>query len=114
MTAPATGPMADSSVVLFNVALYWGLSVVMFGIMDMYARRNLGGKLTPAFQSLRMSKFISLVAVSIVSIVVGVIFMNGVQVKQSLMDFIGVPYFAMWFYYMVNVVRRVRAEKKKF
>jgi len=98
-------------VVLIDVAIYFAISLGWYGLLDLIARKRLGGSATPGYQALRFPKFISLAVVSAVSIVLGILFMGGLTVKASTSTYFGIPYFVMWVFYMVCVMRRLRAER---
>ena len=103
--------MIGGEVVLIDIVIYFAISLAWYGLLDLFARKKLGGSAAPGYQALRFPKFISLAAVSAVSIVLGVLFMGGLRVKASTATYIGIPYFAMWVFYMVCVFRRLRAER---
>ena len=98
---------------VLEVIFFWIASFALFEVLDLYAARKMGGKTTDGFKALRMRKFVSLIIVSIVSVFAGGYFIRGGEVAITTMTFLGVPYLAMWFFYMVSVLRRVKAEKSR-
>lgn len=105
--------MVSGSLALFEILAYWLVSIGWFWLLDQYAGRRLGGKNTPGYMALRSRKFLSLAVVSGVSVLVGALFMRDMEIPVTTMTFLGVPYLAMWFYYLVSVFRRIKAEKNR-
>ena len=103
--------MIGGEVVLIDIVIYFAISLAWYGLLDLFARKKLGGSATPGYQALRFPKFISLTVVSAVSLILGIFFMGGLTVKASTATYFGVPYFAMWVFYLVCVLRRLRAER---
>jgi len=104
--------MIGGNLALLEIAVYWLLSIGLFALMDSYAAKKLGGKHTAGYMSLRRRKFISMSAVSGVSVLAIGFFMRGIEVAATTMTFLGVPYLAVWLFYLVSVLRRLRAERE--
>lgn len=100
-----------SEVVLFDIVIYFSVSIGWYGILDHYAKKKLGGSATPGYQALRIPKFISLLVVSAVSVLVGAFTMLGGSMRETTSSFLGIPYLSMWVFYLVVVLRRIRAER---
>lgn len=103
--------LINGDVVLIDLCLYWLVSAILFGIMDLYAGKRLGGRQKLAFKVLRVHKYISLVIVSVLTMIGGFLCLKGFEIKTTTATFIGVPYFATWVYYLCSVFARIRAEK---
>jgi len=81
--------------------------------MDLYAQKKLGGKRSLGYKVLRLPKFIALSAASLYTIVLIVMSMYfDLAVKMSTETYLGLPYFIIWVFFLVNMMRRVRAETK--
>jgi len=110
--ATATDPlttMVGGDVVSIEILIYWSASAVLLAAMDFYARKRLG-KGSAGYLSLRFPRFVAAIVVTLFSIA-AVFFTGRFDIPLATMSYLGVPYLAMWFFYLVCVFRRVRAEK---
>lgn len=99
--------------IMANVGMYWILSVALLWLLDLYACKKLGGKRMLGYKILRIPRFFSLMFVSGVSIVILVLsHYVGIEISYNALTFLGLPYFLTWIFFLVNVLRRVRAETK--
>ncbi len=105
--------MVGGNVITIDLLIYWVISVALFAALDFYASKRLGGRKTLGFKALRIPKFISLAAVSAISIILMILFSTGYKIEFGIMTFLGVPYFAMWVFYLSCVLRRIRSEKRR-
>lgn len=108
MSLPAT-----SGEIMANAGMYWIVSVAFFMILDRYACKKLGGAHMLGYKVLRVPRFFSLMAVS--AITIGVLMwtrFSGHLLSYSAMTFLGLPYFVIWVFFLINVLRRIRAETK--
>lgn len=104
---------AVGSVIMIDMGIYWIMSVALFSIMDMYAAKKLGGKQKLGYKVLRMPKFFSLIFVTGYTVVLGLLCLfTDFSVRATTLTFMGIPFFVAWLYYMVTVLRRIRAETK--
>lgn len=104
---------ASSSEVLANMGMYFIISVAFFMILDFYAKKKIGGKRMLGYKILRMPRFFSLVFVSAYTIVIFLLAQfEIISVSYSTLTYLGLPYFIAWIFFLVNVLRRVRAETK--
>lgn len=104
--------MVPSMVIMIDMGVYWLISVAVFAIMDLYARKKIGGKQMLGYKVLRMAKFLALIIVSAYTIVLIVIAMNGFTVTNNVLTYLGLPYFIAWIFFLINMLRRVKAETK--
>lgn len=104
---------AIGSVIMIDMSIYWVMSVALFSIMDMYAAKKLGGKQMLGYKVLRMPKFFSLIFVTGYTVVVSLLCLFAdLSVQATTLTFMGIPFFVAWLYYLVTVLRRIRAETK--
>ena len=103
--------LVTGNVLIVDALIYAGLSFIIFGIMDMYGNKRLG-KNSLAMKALRFPRFVSMMIVSMYSMLLLVASMIGFTMKASTETYLGIVYFAVWFYYMVSVMHRVIAETK--
>ncbi|MEG1583513.1 MAG: hypothetical protein RR361_00495 [Anaerovorax sp.] len=97
-------------VIIMDMALYWLITIILLAFMDFYARRKLG-RSSLGFKALRIPKFISLTISSAATILFVVMALLGVDISQKMLTYFGIPYFAIWVFYLCCVFRRVRAER---
>lgn len=108
MSLPATG-----GEIMANAGMYWIVSVAFFMILDRYASKKLGGPRMLGYKVLRVPRFFSLVLVS--AITIGVLLwtrVGNLVLSYSALTYLGLPYFVIWVFFLVNVLRRIRAETK--
>lgn len=103
--------MVTGDILLIDVLIYWVITMVVIGILDLYAAKTLGGRKTMAYKVLKMSRFLAMTTASVLSIVFGFLCIKGFEIQASTATFVGVPYFVIWVFFLINVLRRVRAEK---
>ncbi len=102
--------IATSGQVMANAGMYWIVSVAWFMLLDMYAAKKIGKQFL-GYKILRVPRFFCLIFVSVITILVIVLSCwVGVQVSYSWLSYLGLPYFVSWVFFLVNVLRRVRAE----
>lgn len=104
--------VAPGSVVVIDMGIYWLISMILIALIDLYASKKLGGKRMLGYKVLRMSKFFSMIFVSAYTIVLIVMGMNDFGIKNSTLTYLGIPYFVIWVFFLINVLRRIRAETK--
>lgn len=101
------------SVFVVNMGMYWILTVGVCMILDFYARKKLGGKRALGYKMLQLPKFFCYVLSSLYTMVLIIlVHYVGMQFTNSTMTYLGLPYFVIWIFALVNVLRRVRAETK--
>jgi hypothetical protein len=103
--------LASSSVIATDIVIYAFASLVLLQLVDFYAKKKLGGKDQTSFKMLRLPKWISLVVVSVFSLGIMIATRFGFSVTASTLTYFGIPYFAVWFFFIVAVLRRIRAER---
>jgi len=101
--------MVGGDVIMIEILIYWAASAALIAAMDFYARKRLG-KGIAGYMALRVPRFIAAVVVSLTSIAI-VLYTTRFDIPQQVVSYLGIPYLAMWFYFVVNVFRRIRAER---
>jgi len=104
--------IATSNTIMLEMGTYWIISVIFISLVDYYAAKKLGGKRMLAYKILRMPRFFSLIFVSAYTIVFFVMSMSEVEINYKIFTYLGIPYFVVWMFFFINVVRRIKAEKK--
>lgn len=94
------------------MGIYWVFSVLLIVGLDYYAVKKLGSKRALAYKLLRIPKLFSLMAVSGYTLVFFILTRKEILIENNLFTFLGLPYFVVWIFFLVNVVRRLKAEKK--
>jgi len=102
--------MVSGDVILIDVMIYWFFSAIAMVIVDVYAKRRLGGKKSPAYEPLRMSKLFMISTVSVISILI-ILITGRTDISFTMSTFIALPYAVIWMSYLISVFRRLRAEK---
>lgn len=108
-----TEQIAIGSVISMDMGIYFILTVVLVSVMDFYAQKKLGGKRSLGYKVLRIPRFICLSVASLYTIVLviwGTYF--DLAVTHATLTYLGLPYFVIWIFFLVNMMRRVRAETK--
>lgn len=104
--------LVPSSVIATDMGVYWVISMILFWLMDLYASKKMGGKRMLGYKVLRLPKFFSMIFVSVYTISLILMTMQGFEIKYSTMTYLGLPYFISWIFFLVNVLRRIKAETK--
>ena len=104
--------VASGSVIAIDMGIYWFISMILLWLIDLYASKKLGGKRMLGYKVLRVPKFFSMIFVSAYTIIFIVMGMNGFEIKNSTLTYLGIPYFVVWTFYLVNVLRRIKSETK--
>ena len=104
--------MVPSMVIAIDIGIYWLISIILFWLMDIYACKKIGGKRELGYKVLRIPKFLALTTVSAYTIVLVILSMKGFTVTNNTLTYLGIPYFIAWVFFLVNMLRRVRAETK--
>lgn len=99
-----------SDVIVMDMVLYWLITILLLALADFYAKGKLG-KDSLGFKALRIPKFIALTISSVATIIFCLLAFAGMVVSQDRLTYFGIPYFAVWVFYLCCVFRRVRAEK---
>lgn len=105
--------IAAGSVIMVDMGLYWIFSIAILAILDKYAEKKMGGKRMMGYKVLRIPKFFSLIFVTGYTVILSFLsIFTDFSVKATTLTYMGIPYFVTWVYYLVTVLRRVRAETK--
>ena len=106
--------IASSQVIMMEVLIYCVPSLLILFLMDFYAAKRIGDKKRMGYKILRIPKIISMFIIVGFTFVVGLICMynSDFSVTRSTLTYFGLPYFIALFYYMIKMMRRVRAETK--
>lgn len=102
--------MVPSMVLAIDLGIYWIISIIVFSLMDVYAWKKMGGKQALGYKVLRIPKFLALITVSAYTIILLLMAIKGFTVSNTILTYLGLPYFLAWTFYLVNMLRRVRAE----
>lgn len=97
-------------VVIMDMAIYWILTIVILGGLDLYAKGKMGNT-SLGYKALRIPKFAALCISSVATVIFVLSALLGLKISQTMLTYFGIPYFAVWVYYMCNVFRRVKAER---
>lgn len=103
--------VATAEVTASDILIYVGISLVVFGLLDMYAKKKMGSH-SYGYQDLKPHRILMYFIVCGYSAVILLLCLRGLSVKSTTETFLGVPYLVCWFYYLTYVIRRVKAEKK--
>ena len=101
--------VVTGSNIMSDVLLYAGFTYIIVTLLDLYASAKLGKK-APGFKALKPHRLITLTIASLLSIVLLLLSTKGISMKAATETFIGVPYFALWFFYMASVMHRIKSE----
>lgn len=105
--------LASSGEIMANAGMYFIITVAVCMILDFYARKKIGSHRALGYKILRFPRFICLGLASLISVAFFVAANYfGWQIQYSTLTYLGLPYFVIWIFFMVNVMRRVRAETK--
>ena len=105
--------IASSGEIIASLGMCFVASVAIFMVLDFYASKKLGGKRMLGYKVLRIPRFFSLVFASAYTIVMFLLGNYGIiKLSYSALTYVQLPYFVLWIYFMITVLRRVRAETK--
>ena len=106
--------IASSEVIMMELLVYCVPSLVILYLMEFYAAKRIGDKRHLGYKILRIPKFISMVIIVGFTFVMGMLclYKADFSVTRSTLTYFGIPYFAALFYYLIKMLRRVRAETK--
>ena len=106
--------IANNQVIMMEVLIYCVPSLIILFLMDLYAAKRIGDKRKLGYKILRIPKIISMFIIVIFTFVVGMIclYNTDFSVTRSTLTYFGIPYFLALFYYLIKMLRRVRAETK--
>lgn len=105
--------IASSDVIMWEVIIYFVVSLLILFIIDWYASFKIGGKNRPGYIALKGHRGIAVLIMAAFTAVVGMLcLMRGFTCTRGTLSYFGLPYLVALLYYMVKVFRRVRAETK--
>ncbi len=111
--ADITKDIASSDVIMWEVIIYFVVSLLILFIMDWYASYKIGGKSRPGYIALRGHRGIAVLIMAGFTAVVGMLcLMTDFTCTRGTLSYFGLPYLIALVYYMVKMFRRVRAETK--
>lgn len=111
--ADITQDLASSDVIMWEVIIYFVVSLLILFIIDWYASFKIGGKNRPGYIALKGHRGIAVLIMAAFTAVVGMLcLMRGFTCTRGTLSYFGLPYLVALLYYMVKVFRRVRAETK--
>ena len=101
------------SLFVVNMGMYWILTIFVCMTLMYYAKKKLGGKRALGYKMLQLPRFFCYIASSgYTMVLVILVHYVGMQFTYSTMTYLGCPYFVIWIFVLVNVLRRVKAETK--
>ncbi|MDR3072221.1 MAG: hypothetical protein LBU41_01885 [Clostridiales Family XIII bacterium] len=105
--------LASTDVIMMDMMIYWILSIVLFQIMDFFAKKKLGGKNHEGYKVLRIPKFLAMSFVSLyaMGMLIYCFIKKDFTVSAQTLTFLGVPFYTAWVFFLINMLRRLRAEK---
>ena len=103
--------VANNQVIMMELVLYAIISIVLILLMDLWAGKVIGNKQSMEYKVLRIPKYISLFIICGFTVIVGImcLYNQDFSVTRSTLTYFGVPYFIGLFYYLIKMLRRVRA-----
>ncbi len=105
--------IASSQVIMVEVVIYCIVSMLILLLMDWYAAKRIGDKLSMGYKVLRIPKYVSFMIICGFTVVIGIICMyTDFSVTRRVLTYFGLPYFIALVYYLVKMLRRVKAETK--
>ena len=111
--ADITQDLASSDVIMWEVIIYFVVSLLILFIIDWYASFKIGGKNRPGYIALKGHRGIAVLIMAAFTAVVGMLcLMRDFTCTRGTLSYFGLPYLVALLYYMVKVFRRVRAETK--
>ena len=96
-------------VIFVDILIYWVLSLAVVALGSLYGSKKLG-KASEGYKALAMPRFLSLGLASAAAIIILFVTMK-VNVSSSVSTFFGVPFFAVWTFFLCCLFRRIRAER---
>lgn len=104
--------LATNGEIMANAGMYFIITVAVCMVLDLYAKKKLGVRAL-GYKILRIPRLASLGVASLITIAaIAATNYFGWQIKYTTLTYMGLPYFVIWIFFMVNVLRRVRAETK--
>ncbi len=106
------GITVTAGVIVWEILTFWIFSMLFFFLIDLYAKRKIGNANRLGYKILRAPRFFSILFVSAYTIAIVLWSQYGLEVSRNTLTYMGVPYFMAWSFFLVNVLRRVKAETK--
>ena len=107
--------IASNQVIMVEILIYAIVSLILILLMDAWAAKVIGNKMSMEYKILRIPKYISLVIVCGFTVVIGLlsIYNSDFSVTRGTLTYFGLPYFIAVVYYMIKMLRRVRSVQKR-
>ena len=103
--------IASPDVIMIEVLIYWIASFLIILLIDWYAAKKIGNKRRPGYQILKGPKMLAILIVSMFTAVIGVLcLVKGFSCTRGTLTYFGMPYLIGCLYFLVKVLRRVKAE----
>lgn len=104
---------AGPSVILMELIIYLLASILLIVLIDWYAAKKIGNKRAWGYRILRTPKALSLLIVTFFTLVIGILCLyKDLTVSRYTLTYFGLPYYLSVLYFLIKVLRRVRAETK--
>jgi hypothetical protein len=105
--------VANSTVIMMEVIIYFVVSFFLLILMDWYAGKKIGNKNRMGYKILRIPKVISLFIITIFTLVIGALCLYAdLSVSRYTLTYFGLPYFLALVYFLVKMLRRVKSETR--
>jgi hypothetical protein len=104
---------ANSTVIMIEVLIYFVVSFFLLILMDWYAAKKIGNRNRMGFKILRIPKVIALFIITGFTLVIGFLCIYAdLTVSRYTLTYFGLPYFISLVYFLVKMLRRVKAETR--
>lgn len=103
--------VAGPDVIMIEVLMYWFASLLILFVMDWYAVKKIGSRQRFGYQVLRPHKLIALLLFSGFTLLMGLLcLLQDFSCTRGTLSYFGLPYLISLLYYLVKMLRRVKAE----
>lgn len=105
--------IVPTSTILMELFTYALFSLGLILLMDWYAAKKLGGKDKMGYKVLTIPRHVSLYLIYGFTLVIALLCMyTDFSVTRGTLSYFGIPYFMGLTYYLMQMLRRVKAETK--
>ena len=105
--------VAGTQVIMVEIVIYCFASLLILALMNWYAAKRIGNRRSMGYQVLKVPRFVSVAIICGFTVVIGILCMIiKLEVTRRTLTYFGVPYFIALAYYLMQMLRRVKAETK--
>lgn len=105
--------IAGTQVIMVEIVIYCFASLLILALMNWYAAKRIGNRRAMGYQVLKVPRFVSVAIICGFTVVIGILCMTiKLEVTRQVLTYFGVPYFIALAYYLMQMLRRVKAETK--